>query len=199
MNFEEKKIQINKQIHDLDSMITQYIDTQKEMLYTIDHTIDMHKNFMNFIETMEILETYRWCELKKDYSDIKKKFNKNKKIIPNITNMYGDLMFYYEPEAMEKNNMLVRNINITHNILSGKFSEMSSIHKQYQQRMKQFVKNSDYYKIEFQNDKIKSIVDMLYTLYGEIKQLNKEFNNIKIKKGIIKMKFTKNIENNSNL
>ena len=79
MDFAERRKQIKIQIHDLNNMITQHIDMQKDMLHMIDLMIDMHKNFMHFIETMEILETYRWSELKKEYSDIKKQFTKNKK------------------------------------------------------------------------------------------------------------------------
>jgi hypothetical protein len=197
MDLSEKKLKIEERKKKLDSEFNDYTDKQNYLIKELDRIIDNHNNFMNFVEIMKIYEIYKWDIMKEEYMELKKKFNKDKKKLSSITDMYSELIYYYSPDMIEFYNKNVKTMSETDSMLAYKFVLLQKTHSTCQRKCKLFIKGDEYYIVEqsLENkDKMKPIIEDLYKIYSDYKELNKQFDIIRAKKRTIKVNLTNIME-----
>jgi hypothetical protein len=164
----------------MDKFNEQLINTTKDIelnLDKIEKLIEAHTDFVNFVDTMNIYESYRWSNIKFDYNFIKKKINKDKKIIQTIIKLFGSLANYYTPNQIENINNNINEISSNIDLMIYKFSKLQIIHYNFHYKKKHMIKDNSIIKIHSIDDNNKHVLLKLYENYIGIKILD-----IKLKK-----------------
>ena len=177
-----KQIKINTNKEKFEENVTSTYNTITNNIDNINNIISSHKEFLLFIEMMQVFEIYRWTTLKSEYNTIKKQFNMNKKLYRNVSELYGDVITYYNEENITKYNNMLKNIGSVNNTMLYTFIELKKLHKDVYKRFQQFIKNDNIIKIHEINDTNKEIIKELYQNYIDSKFINKMLANIKTKK-----------------
>lgn len=157
-------------------------NTEKELnfnLVKIDQNIDAHNDFVNFVETMNLYEDYRWENIKSEYNFIKKKINKEKRLIHVITKFFASLTNYYTSTEIDRINTRIGTVSNDIELMIYKFNKLQRVHDEVHNKRKYMIRNPIVIKIDSINDSNKHILLKLYENYMSIKLLNIRFNNLR--------------------
>jgi hypothetical protein len=135
---------------------------------------------------MNLYENYRWTNIKSDYIFIKKKINKDKKIIHVITKFFGSITNYYTQNEIDDNNFRIKDISCKIELMLYKFNKLQRIHNGFHNKRKYMIKNESVIKIDNFDSTNKHLLLKLYENYISIKMLNIKFKNLRnIRKNLI--------------
>jgi hypothetical protein len=186
ININEKT---NKIYHSMSKFDELLVNAEKELdfnLNKLEQLNEFHINFINFIQIMNIYEKYKWTHLKYEYRNIKKKNNKDRKIIHIITKFFSSLTNYYTIDQIDNINIKINNINSKIELMIYNFIKIQILHNQISLKIKSIIRNNSILKIDNINDTNKIILLKLYENYISIKMLNIQLNNLKnVKKNLL--------------
>jgi len=129
MNSIMRRQQIENDKVILDNMIKNANNNLNKDLDTITQVLDKHNDLLSFIEIMKIYEFYKWSDIKRLYSEIKKQVTKDSKLFLNIVRFYGDIISYYPENDMNKMNSTIKNIKNDHDSVLLHFNLLRKKHK----------------------------------------------------------------------
>lgn len=183
----DKMNKISQSMQDFNKIL---IDTNNELdfnLNKINQLQDICNDFISFIKIINVYEIYRWTNIKSEYNFIKKKINRDKKTIHDITKLFASLTNYYTQNEIDGININIDNISCKTDLMLYNFNKLHIIHNDVCNKKKYIVKNDEYIKIDSINDDNKQILSKLYENYISIKLLNNKLNNLKnMKKQLIR-------------
>lgn len=166
----------------LDSMIKNAIDNLNKDLNTITQVLDKHNDLLSFIEIMKIYEFYKWTDIKKSYSEIKKQVTKDSKLFLNIVRFYGDIISYYPENAINKMNSTIKNIKDEHDSVLLHFNLLRKKHKETKNKCGGYMRSNEITKIYDIVPEITPLITKLYKNYIDIKMINKQYYYLRTKK-----------------
>ncbi len=182
----KSKIDLTEKINKISESMCKFnellIKTTKELefnLNKIEQSHEIHSDFINFIETMNLYENYRWTNLKSNYNFIKKKINKDKKIINRITKFLGSLTNYYTQFEIENINLKINDIGCKIEFMMYRFNQLQRLHDEVHNKRKYMIRNDAIIKIDDINDTNKHLLLKIYENYISIKMLNIKFMNLR--------------------
>jgi len=172
----EKNNKIHMSMYNFNELLVNTIKDLDYNLNKIEQLCEFHNDFINFVNTMKIYESYKWTNLKLEYKNIKIKINKDKKIIHKITNFLGKLTNYYTQNNIENINLTINDIVCKIDLMLYKFNILQRHHEYVRNKSKYMIKNNTIIKINNINNN-KQLLLKIYENYISIKILN-----VKIKK-----------------
>lgn len=175
----EKIIKISQSMSKFNELL---ISTTKELdfnLNKIEQLQENHLDFVNFVEIMNLYESYRWTNIKSDYNSIKKKINKDKKIIHGITKFFGSITNYYTQIEIDNINVRIKDISSKIELMIYNFNKLQRLHNEVHNKRKYMIRNDSVVKIDNLNDANKHLLLKLYENYISIKMLNMKFKNLR--------------------
>lgn len=169
-----KKLLINKLKIDLEYLIKTSLDELPFNINQIKVISDDHYQFINFINSMNIYEYYKWDNIKKDYNIIKKKVNHDKKFYIQIIKIYGTINNYYSIDEFNNYNNIIKKINDFNNIIVIDWNNIKKLHKNLTNKRKNYIKNINIIKIIKINKDCIILIKKLYEIYDKLKNIKKE-------------------------
>ena len=179
MKLDDKKIVINNFKIKLEYLIKEGSIQLPINLNNIKINLIEHYNFINFIESINIYEKYKWDKLKEDYNRIKKKVNRDKKIYLKIINYYGIVNNYYTHNENNDIEIYIKKINENTEILKLEFEKLIIIHNIFINKSKNYIKNMKIIKVDISNKESSQLIKRLYQIYYELKILKKDIKLLK--------------------
>ena len=136
--------------------------------------IDVHNEFINFLELIKVFELYKWKKLILSYNKIKKKINSDKKIYTKIIRIYGNINNYLNKEEINKiNNIIIKIQNQTETMIYN-YCLLQKKHHEISIKSKNLSRSSEIIKIYEITSKIKPLLSKLYKIYIDLKIINKK-------------------------
>ena len=136
--------------------------------------IDVHNEFINFLELIKVFELYKWKKLILSYNKIKKKINSDKKIYTKIIRIYGNINNYLNKEEINKiNNIIIKIQNQTETMIYN-YCLLQKKHNEISIKSKNLSRSSEIIKIYEITSKIKPLLSKLYKIYIDLKIINKK-------------------------
>lgn len=175
----EKMSKISQSMCKFNELLVNTIKELEFNLNKIEQLHEIHTDFINFIETMNLYESYKWTILKSDYNFIKKKINKDKKIIHVITKFLGSLSNYYTQVEIDNINLRINDIGSKIELMVYRFNKLQRLHHEVHNKKKYMIKNDAIIKVDNINDTNKHLLLKIYENYISIKMLNIKFKNLK--------------------
>jgi len=151
MNLNNKKIIINDLKVKLSNLVK---DSQSELpinIKNIKDMIDNHIFFINYIETNNIYEDYKWENMKLIYNKIKKKVNQDKKLYYKIVKIYGIVISYYSIDEYNNYNKIINELYNTNYDMKLEWEKIKKLHNLLINKRKNYIKNKNIVKINIKN------------------------------------------------
>jgi hypothetical protein len=180
MNLDNKKLFINNLKIKLISLVDKLLIELPINFNIIKTNLDDHYSFINFVELMNVYEDYKWNIIKEEYSKIKKKFNLDKKLYPQIIKIYGIVNTYYTPDEFNDMNTIIKKFNDDTILLNIEWEKFKKLHNILMNKRKNYIKNHKIIKIFKTNKDFDQFIERLYEIYNNLINLKKE---MKILKG----------------
>ena len=171
MNLDNKKIIINDLKDKLYSLIKEAINELPINIKDIKDMIDDHIFFINFIESMNIYENYKWENMKVNYNELKKKINQDKKLYYKIVKIYGIVNNYYSIDEYNDYNNIIDELYNTNNNMKIEWEKIRKLHNLLINKRKNYIKNQNIIKVFIVNDDVNIIIKNLYETYHKIKNI----------------------------
>jgi len=162
--------------NELLNMTTKDLDSN---LNKIEQLQEAHLNFVNFVKTVNLYESYKWINIKYDYNFIKNKINKDKKIIHVITKFFGSITNYYTLIEIHNINIKINDISCKIELMIYKFNKLQILHNQVHNKSKYMIRNNSVIKINNFNNINKHLLLKIYENYNSIKIVNIKIKNLK--------------------
>jgi len=182
MNSIMRRQQIENDKVILDNMIKNANNNLNKDLDTITQVLDKHNDLLSFIEIMKIYEFYKWSDIKRLYSEIKKQVTKDSKLFLNIVRFYGDIISYYPENDMNKMNSTIKNIKNDHDSVLLHFNLLRKKHKDTKIKCGGYIRSNDITIIYNIVPEIIPLIIKLYKNYIDIKMINKQYYHLRTKK-----------------
>jgi tRNA(Ser,Leu) C12 N-acetylase TAN1 len=175
MEINEKIIKINLDKNKLQILINDTLSIILNNINKINNQYDNHHDFISFSKIMKIYEKYRWSMLKYDYNNIKKNITKDKKLVHNISKLYGTIINYYTNDEISEINFQVQTISKNTEFMLYKFNQLKRIHDDVSNLCNNMIKNDNIIKINIFLKNNTDIFIKLYENYISIKLLNQQY------------------------
>jgi hypothetical protein len=188
MDVNDKMSKISQSMKDFNEFISETIKELDKNLSTINKQIENHHDFINFIQIMNLYESYKWNNIKYEYNLISKKVNKDKHIIHAITKNLSFLTNYYTQPQIININQQIKEIDDKIELMIYNFNNLKNIHKDTIYKKRHLI-NPKTIRVNSINNQNEKILVKIYENYMSIKLLNtqmKYLQNIK-KKIMIKI------------
>lgn len=188
MDVNDKMSKISQSMKDFNEFISETIKELDKNLSTINKRIENHHDFINFIQIMNLYESYKWNNIKYEYNLISKKVNKDKHIIHAITKNLSFLTNYYTQPQIININQQIKEIDDKIELMIYNFNNLKNIHKDTIYKKRHLI-NPKTIRVNSINNQNEKILVKIYENYMSIKLLNtqmKYLQNIK-KKIMIKI------------
>lgn len=171
MDFNNKKLIINEFKNNFTNLIKVSKSEIPNNIKNIKEMIDNHFFFIDFIETMNIYENYKWEDIKVIYNKVKKKVNQDKKLYYKILKIYGTINCYYSIDENKYYNIIITELYNTNNDMILEWVKIKEIHNLLIKKRKNYIKNQNIVKIFIINDDINKIINKLYETYYKLKHI----------------------------
>jgi hypothetical protein len=179
MNLDNKKVLITNLKIKLELLIEESLIQIPINMNTIKNSLDEHYDFINFIESMNIYEDYKWEKIKEEYNKIKKKVNINKKLYPEIIKIYGIVNNYYSIDEFNNKNSIIKKLNEDNILLKIEYEKIKKLHNIFIIKRKNYVKNMKITKIYITDKDSEQLIERLYQIHNDLKILKKEIKILK--------------------
>lgn len=147
MNLETKKIIINDLKVKLSNLVKEAINELPINIKNIKDMIDNHIFFINFIESMNIYEDYKWENMKVLYNIVKKKINQDKKLYNKIVKIYGIVNNYYSIDEYNNYNKIINELYNYNNNMKIEWEKIRKLHNLLINKRKNYIKNKSIVKV----------------------------------------------------
>lgn len=186
MNIQNKqnKVSINKEL--FKEMVTNSIQNINLNIQEIIELTKIHKDFINFVETMNILKIYEFNTINNNYNKLKQKINKDKKQYKKLSKYYGNIINYYLDSDIKKYNNLLDTIKTLNETMIFDFYELKYIHRDFLCNYTIFNKKINIIKINSIDNNITNILNKINTNYNNIISINKQIIILKLNKKKLK-------------
>ena len=147
MNLDNKKLIINDLKVKLSNLVK---DSQSELpinIKNIKDMIDNHIFFINFIESKNIYEDYKWENMKLFYNKVKKKVNQDKKLYYKIVKIYGIVISYYSIDEYNNYNKIISELYDINNNMKLEWEKIKKLHNLLIKKRKNYIKNKSIIKV----------------------------------------------------
>jgi hypothetical protein len=153
----------------LQELISKTITSLNENINIIDIEYKINCKFIQFINTINVFETYKWNLIKINYNNIKKNITVNKNNSKKIIKLYSDIINYYEEKEIECINKQIQQINNLNSLVIINFQELKLKHNEIIIKNK----NSKILKIHKQNNNIDNLIIKIFNLHIDLKKCKK--------------------------
>jgi hypothetical protein len=147
MNLDNKKIIINDLKVKLSNLIKEAINELPINIKNIKDMIDNHIFFINFIESKNIYEDYKWENMKLFYNKVKKKVNQDKKLYYKIVKIYGIVISYYSIDEYNNYNEVINKLYNTNYNMKIEWEKIKKLHNLLIKKRKNYIKNKNIVKV----------------------------------------------------
>lgn len=147
MNLETKKLIINDFKVKLSNLVKEAINELPINIKNIKDMIDNHIFFINFTESMNIYENYKWENMKVVYNTVKKKVNQDKKLYNKIVKIYGIVISYYSNDEYKNYNKIINELYNINNDMKIEWIKIRKLHNLLINKRKNYIKNKNIIKI----------------------------------------------------
>jgi hypothetical protein len=169
-----KLLIINKKKKEFEELL---IKTMKDIAINTDkiaNSYNLHNDFINFLKNVNIYEKNKWSLIKSEYTFIRNKVAKDKKIIHKIVKILGTISNYYDYDDIENINIKLNKINSDIEIMLYEFAKLKRYHNEIINKCRYIHKCPSVINIDTSNQKIDLMVNIIYTNYINIKLLNQQ-------------------------
>ena len=190
MDITDKINKINQSKKEFNNLLT---GTNNKLEYNsnkIDSLVEAHSDLLVFVQKMNIFEKYRWNTIKTEYITLKKKINKDRKLIHSVTKFFGTLTNYYDSNEIEKIDSSITSISNMIDMINYKFNKLKEVHRDFQIKKKHIIKNDSISKISDFNDDNKKLLQKIYENYIGVKMIDEQLKSLNYQKKKITSEIT---------
>ena len=171
MDLDNKKAIIYRSKNNLSLLINEAINQIPTNIKNINEIIIYHNLFIDFVESMNIYENYKWEDIKITYNKVKKKINHDKKLYYKIVKIYGIINCYYSNDENKYYDIIINELYNTNNDMILEWENIKEIHNLLIKKRKIYIKNQNIVKVIIINDDINKIINRLYETYYKLKNI----------------------------
>lgn len=128
MNLDNKKLMIAEFKNNLSNLIKESKSEIPNNIKNIKEMINDHFFFIDFIESMNIYENYKWEDIKITYNKVKKKINHDKKLYYKIVKIYGTVNCYYSNDENKNYYIIINELYNNNNDMILEWIKIKEIH-----------------------------------------------------------------------